>query len=80
MRNSSKVATSDEDSAYGINEIVHGVHVSGEVGPVWHGTSRCKESTQQHDTHNEEPHHEDSLLHGITVVGNNETQRGEKQG
>ena len=80
MGNSSEVATSNEYSAYGIDEIVHRVHVSGEVGPVWHGTSRCKESTQQHDTHNEEPHHEDSLLHGITVVGNNETQRGEKQG
>lgn len=46
MGNSSKVATSDEDSAYGIDEIVHGVHVSGEVGPVWHGASGSKEAAQ----------------------------------
>ena len=46
MGNSSEVATSDEDSAYGINEIVHGVHVGGEVSPVWHGASGGKETAQ----------------------------------
>ena len=30
-------AAADEDGADGIDEVVHGVDIGGELGPFWHG-------------------------------------------
>ena len=65
----------DEDGADGIDEVVHGVDVSGDVRPFWHGTGRGEESTEQHDGNHEEPHDEDGLLHGVGIVGHDESER-----
>lgn len=73
-------ASTDEYGAYGIYEIVHGVYVGGQVGPVGHGAGRGEQAAQQHDAHHKEPHHKDGLLHGIAVVGHQEAEAGEEQG
>ena len=79
MSHLAESAATNEDGADGIDEIVHGVDVGGQVGPVGHGARRGEESAEQHDAHDEEPHDEDGLLHGIAVVGDNESERGEEQ-
>lgn len=75
-----ETAATDEDGADGIDEIVHGVDIGGQVGPVGHGARRGEEAAEQHDAHHEEPHDEDGLLHGVAVVGHNESERREEQG
>ena len=75
MRYVTETASADEDGAYGINEIVHGVNVGAEVRPVRHGARRREESAEQHDAHHEEPHDEDGLLHGVAVIGDDESER-----
>ena len=42
--NGMEIATSHEDGADGIGEIVHGVDVGGEVCPVGHGAHGGEES------------------------------------
>ena len=69
-----EVATTHIDGADGIDEVVHGVDVGGEVGQLRHGACRCEESAEQENTHHKEPHHKDGLLHGIAVVGDNESE------
>ena len=68
-------ATSHEDGTDGISEVVHGVDVGGQVGPVGHGARRGEESAQQEHTHHEEPHDEHGLLHGVAIVRNDEAHR-----
>ena len=61
--------TTDKDGADGINEVVHGVDVGGQIRPLGHGSRRGEKSRQQHDAHHKEPHHEHGLLHGVGVGG-----------
>ena len=75
MRYVMETAAADEDGADGINEVVHGVDVCAEVCPVRHGARRREESAEQHDAHHEEPHDEDGLLHGVAVIGDDESER-----
>ena len=79
MGHLAEAAATDEDGADGIDEVVHGVDVGGQVGPIGHGARRGEESAEQQDAHDEEPHDEHGLLHGIAVVGDNESERGEEQ-
>ena len=74
-----KAATSYEDGADGIDEVVHGIDVGGQVSPVGHGAGGGEESAEQHDADNEEPHDEDGLLHGVAVVGDDKPERREEQ-
>ena len=39
-----QAAAPDEDGAYGIGKIVHGVDIGGQVSPVGHGAYRGEES------------------------------------
>ena len=71
--------TTDEDGADGINEVVHGVDIGGKIRPLGHGSRRGEKSRQQHDAHHKEPHHEHGLLHGVGVVGHDESERREEQ-
>ena len=70
-----KAAAADEDGADGIDEIVHGVDVGGEVGQCGHGAGGGEEAAEQHQQHDEEPHDEHGLLHGVAVVGDDESER-----
>lgn len=79
MRYVTETAATDEDGADGINEVVHGVDVGAEVCPMGHGARRREESAEQHDAHHEEPHDEDGLLHGVAVIGDDESERREEQ-
>ena len=74
-----EVTAADEDGAHGIDEVVHGVDVGGQVGPVGHGACGREESAEQEQTYDEEPHHEDGLLHGFAVVGDDESERREEE-
>ena len=80
MGDGRETATTDEDGADGIDEIVHGVDVCGEVRPPGHGASGREETAEQHDAYHEEPHHEDGLLHGVAIVADDESERREEQG
>ena len=75
-----EAATAKEDGADGIDEVVHGVDVGGEVGPVGHGADGGEESAEQEEADDEEPHDEDGLLKGLAVVGYKEPEGGEEQG
>jgi len=46
MRHLAKAAATDEDGTDGVNEIVHGVDVCGQVGPIGHGAGRGEESAE----------------------------------
>ena len=72
-------AATDEDRADGIDEIVHRVDVGGQIGPVGHGARGGEEAAEQHQTDHEEPHDEHGLLHGVAVVGDDESERREEQ-
>ena len=74
-----QTTTADEDSADGIDEIVHGVDVGGEIGPLGHRARGGEKSREQHDAHHKEPHDEHGLLHGVGVVGHDESERREEQ-
>ena len=80
MGHIAETTATDKDGADGVDEIVHGVDVGGQVGPVWHGARGGEESAEQHDADDEEPYNEDGLLHGVAVVGDDEAERGEEQG
>ena len=80
MGDALECAATDEDGTDGINEIVHGVDIGGQIGPRGHATGGRKQTAEQHETHHEEPHDEHGLLHGVAVVGNNESERREEQG
>ena len=75
MPNMLQGAAADEDGTDGLDEIVHGVDVGGKVGPLGHGARGGEKSRKQHDAHHKEPHHEDGLLHGVAVVGDDESER-----
>ena len=79
MSHLAEAAATDENGADGVDEVVHGVDVGGQVGQVWHGAGRGEETAEQHDADNEEPHDEHGLLHGVAVVGDDEAEAGEKQ-
>ncbi len=72
-------AASDKDGANGIDEVMHGIDVGGQIGPVGHGARRSKKSAKQKHTHHKEPHDEHGLLHGVAVVGDDEAERREEQ-
>ena len=74
-----ETAATDEDGADGIDEVVHGIDIGGEVGPLRHRARGGEETAEQHDAHHEEPHDEDGLLHGVAVVGDDESERREEQ-
>ena len=80
MGNRGNTTSTEKDRADGIDEVVHGIDVSGEVRPVGHGADRCEQATQQEETDNEEPHDKDGLLKGFAVVGYDEPEGGEEQG
>ena len=80
MSDGRESATTDENGADSIDEIVHGVDVCGEVRPPGHGASGREETAEQHDAYHEEPHHEDGLLHGVTIVADDKSERREEQG
>ena len=44
-----------------------------------HGARGGEKSREQHDAHHKEPHHEHGLLHGVGVVGHDESERREEQ-
>ena len=73
-------ATTHEDSANGIDKVVHGVHVGSQVCEVWHGAHGSEQTTEQKHTDHEEPHDEDGLLHRVAIVGDDEAQTAEEQG
>ena len=74
-----EIAAAHEDGAAGIGKIVHGVDVGGKVSPVRHGARGGKEPREQHKAHHEEPHDEHCLLHGVAVVGHDESEGREEQ-
>ena len=74
MGNAAEVAATDEDGANGFNEVAYRVDVCGEISQRWHGTCWSKKTRKQQENHHEEPHHEDSLLHGVGVIGDNEPE------
>ena len=80
MGDALEVTTTYEDRADGINEVVHGVDIGGQVGEVWHGARGREETTEQEHTDHEEPHDEDGLLHRVAIVGDDEAQTAEEQG
>ena len=65
MGNAAKAATTYKDGTHSIDEVVHGIDIGSEISPVGHGARWGKQAAEQHETHHEEPHHEDGLLHGI---------------
>ena len=69
-----QTASTDEDCADGIDKIVHGVNVCGEVCGMRHGACRCEQAAEQQHADDKEPHHEDGLLHGVTIVGYDESE------
>ena len=79
MDHLTEAAATDEDGADGIDEVVHGIDIGGEVGPLRHRARGGEETAEQHDAHHEEPHDEDGLLHGVAVVGDDESERREEQ-
>ena len=72
-------AAANEDGANGLDEVVHRVDVGRQIGPVGHGARGREKATEQHQTDNEKPHDEHGLLHGVGIVGNDESERREKQ-
>ena len=80
MGNAGEASTTNEDGADGVDEIVHGVDVGGQVRPVGHGARRREEPAEQHQADDEEPHHEDGLLQGVAVVADEQAERREEQG
>ena len=79
MDDTVEVATTNEDGADGIGEVVHGVDVGGEVGPVGHGADGGEKARKQHQAHYEKPHHQHGLLHSVAVVGNDKAETAKKQ-
>ena len=59
---------------------MHRIDVSAGVGQCGHGARGSEEAREQHEQHDEEPHDEDGLLHGVAVVGDDESERREEQG
>ena len=74
-----QTSTTDEDGADGIDEVVHGIDIGGKIGPLRHGARGGEKAREQHDAHHKEPHDEHSLLHGVGVVGHDESERREEQ-
>ena len=68
-------AATNKDSADGVDEIMHGVHVGSGVGPFGHAARGSEETAEQHDADDEEPHDKHGLLHGVAVVGDDEAER-----
>ncbi len=75
-----EVAAAHKDGADGGDEVVHGIDIGGGVSPCGHGAGGSEESAEKHQTDDEEPHDKDGLLHGIGIVGNDESEGTEKQG
>ena len=73
------VAATDKDGADGIDEIMHGIDVGGEVSQVGHGARGGEETAEQQHTDDEEPHDEDGLLHGVAIVGDDQSEAAEEQ-
>ena len=79
MGDALQVATTYENGANGIDEIAHRIDVGGGICPRRHGAGWGEESAEQKHADDKEPHDEDSLLHGVAVVGDNEAQAAEEQ-
>ena len=79
MGYAAEVAATDKNGADGISEIVHGINVGGQVGPVGHGAHGGEKSGEKHQAHHEEPHDQHGLLHGVAIVGNDKAEAAEKQ-
>ena len=75
-----EAAATDEHGAYAIDEVVHRVDVSGEVCQMGHGAGGGEQSAEQKHAHHEKPHDEDGLLHGVAVVGDDESKAAPKEG
>ena len=67
--------STDKDGADGIDEIVHGVDIGGQISPLGHRARRGEKTRKQHDAHYKEPHDKHALLHGVGVVGHDESER-----
>ena len=75
-----EIAASDENRTDGIDKVMHGIDVGGEIGQVGHRTHGGEESAEQEHAHHEKPHHEHRLLHRIAVVRNNEAETAPENG
>ena len=68
MADGGQPAATDEYGADGIDEIAHGIDISGQIRPVGHGARGGEESTEEEHADHKEPHDEDGLLHGVGIV------------
>ena len=74
-----QTASTDEDCADGIDKIVHGIDVCGEVGKMGHRSCGCEQAAEQKHADHKKPHHKDCLLHGVAIVGDDESETAPKQ-
>ena len=79
MSDAAESSATYKHCAHGIDEVVHGVDVGSGIRPVGHGAGGGEKSAEQHEADDEEPHHKDGLLHGVAVVGDDESKRWEEQ-
>lgn len=75
MGYAAEITATNEDGAHGINEVVHGVDIGGQIGTGGHGACGREESAEEHQADDKEPHDEHGLLHGVAVVGDDESER-----
>ena len=74
-----QTASTDEDCADGLNKIMHGIDVCGEVGKMGHRSCGSEQATEQKHAYHKEPHYKDCLLHGVAIVGDDESETAPKQ-
>ncbi len=78
--NASEGSATHEYGADGVDEVVYGIDVRSGVCPRRHGADWGVKSAHQNHDHHDEPYYEDCLLHGVVVVGDDESQTAEHEG
>ena len=80
MGNIIEVASTYEYRTYGLNKIVHGIDICGEISQMGHGARGSEQSAEQQHAYHKEPHHEDGLLHGVAIVGDDKSETAPEEG
>ena len=74
-----EVASAHKYRADGLNKIMHGIDVCGEEGKMGHRSCGSEQATEQKHAYHKEPHYKDCLLHGVAIVGDDESETAPKQ-
>ncbi len=78
MSNAAEAASTNKYSAHSLYEIAYRINVCGEIRHGRHGTCGGEQTGKQQEYDHEEPHYEDGLLHGVGVIGYNQSERREE--